>query len=157
MPGQGSDTVSSKQWVHDAPTTGESMDRPDAAADIDTLPIVDAEVIAPLHDPDLGGDASFLSEVVAAFRDDTPPRLASMRDALQQGDADTLARGAHSVKGSSGNFGAARVQILCVEIERRGRDGQIEGVAPLLDRLHAEYALLLERLDQIIASAPTSS
>jgi HPt (histidine-containing phosphotransfer) domain-containing protein len=89
---------------------------------LDTMPVVDEQVIAPLHDPALGGDA------------------------------DAAVRAAHSLKGSSSNFGAARVQALCVEIERHGQEGQPQAATPLLGPLEAEYARLVERLDAIIAS-----
>lgn len=133
------------------------MESNDVLADLDALPIVEAEVIAPLHDPDFGGDASFLSEVVEAFREDSPPRLAALREAHARRDGATLMQAAHTLKGSSGNFGAARLQVLCAEIERLGREDQVDGVLPLIDRLDVEYALLLDYLDRLIEATPTTS
>src|SRR5689334_7986634 len=95
---------------------------------LDALPVVDMDFIAPLCDPELGGDADFLAEVVDAFRDDAPPRLVALREGNAQRDADRLMHAAHSLKGSSGNFGAARLETLCQEIEQRGRTGKLEGL-----------------------------
>ena len=131
------------------------MEPNDAVADLDALPVVVADVIAPLYDPDLGGDSSFLAEVIQAFREDSPPRLAALRVACQSGDEDGLTRAAHSLKGSSSNFGAARLQALCAEIERLGHAGQWQAAAPLVDRVQVEYALLLVTLDRLVETTPT--
>jgi HPt (histidine-containing phosphotransfer) domain-containing protein len=117
------------------------------------LPIIDPTILAPLLDPDLGGDAGFLAEVVQAYRDDSPTRLQALREAQQTLDADAIARAAHSLKGSSGNFGAARMQALCVELEQLCREGRPGDAAPFIDRLHVEYERLLAELDRMIASA----
>jgi HPt (histidine-containing phosphotransfer) domain-containing protein len=122
-------------------------------AALDSLPTIDLAVAAPLYDPELGGDAEFLAEIVQAFRDDTPLRLGALRTASEQGDADALVRASHSVKGSSGNFGAMRLQGLCLEIERRGRAGEIVGLAPLIERAEVEYERLVLELEKLIASA----
>ena len=119
---------------------------------LDDLPVIDMAVIAPLLDPDLGGDASFLAEVVQAYRDDSPPRLHALREAHRALDADALARAAHSLKGSSGNFGAARMQVLCVELEQLSREGRPGDAVPLIDRLDVEYQRLLAELERLIAS-----
>src|SRR5581483_6240586 len=99
-------------------------------ATLDALPVVDDAVIAPLYETDLRGDAAFLTEVVQAFRDDTPPRIATIREANAERSVDALVHAAHALKGSSGNFGAARMQALCVEIEQRGRAGAIDDLTP---------------------------
>jgi HPt (histidine-containing phosphotransfer) domain-containing protein len=121
---------------------------------LDALPVMDTTVIAPLYDPELGGDAAFLAEVVDAFREDTPLRLVALREANARRDIDRLVRAAHSLKGSSGNFGASRLQSLCVEIEQRGRDGKLEGLGPLIERIEVEYERLMVELEGLIATSP---
>jgi HPt (histidine-containing phosphotransfer) domain-containing protein len=125
-------------------------------AALDALPTIDLAVVAPLHDPDLGGDAEFLAEIVEAFREDTPPRLAALRVANQTSDIEALVRASHSVKGSSGNFGALRLQGLCLEIEQRGRAGNIDGLDPLIARAEIEYARLMVELERLIVQAQSS-
>ena len=90
--------------------------------------MLDEAAIAALRDPDLGGDPEFLVEVVEAFLGDSPPRLEALRASLDRGEAEAVGRAAHSLKGSSGNFGAMRMQTLCADIERLARAGQL-GVA----------------------------
>src|SRR3954468_18655650 len=90
-----------------------------------SMPLLDEAAIAGLRDPDLGGDPEFLVEVVEAFLADTPPRIETLHTSLASGDGEALGRAAHSLKGSSGNFGAARMQTLCADVERLARAGQL--------------------------------
>jgi HPt (histidine-containing phosphotransfer) domain-containing protein len=121
------------------------------------LPLIDEAAIGALRDPDLGGDPKFLVEVVEAFLGDSPPRIEALKSSLAGGDADTLGRAAHSLKGSSGNFGAARMQALCADIERLARDGQTEALGPLVVQLDVEYERVADRLVELVAEVQVVS
>jgi hypothetical protein len=43
---------------------------------------------------------------------------------------------------------------LCVEIEQRGRDGKLEGLGPLVERIEVEYERLMVELEGLIATSP---
>ena len=117
------------------------------------LPLLDESAIAALRDPELGGDPEFLVEVVEAFLGDSPPRLQTLRASLEGGDAEAIGRAAHSLKGSSGNFGAMRMQTLCADIERLSRAGELATMEPLVDQLDAEYGHVADRLTELVAEA----
>jgi HPt (histidine-containing phosphotransfer) domain-containing protein len=121
------------------------------------LPLIDEAAIGALRDPDLGGDPEFLVEVVEAFLSDSPPRIEALKSSLAGGDADTLGRAAHSLKGSSGNFGAARMQALCADIERLARAGQTEALGPLVVQLDIEYERVADRLVELVAEVQVVS
>ncbi|MGE3908934.1 MAG: Hpt domain-containing protein, partial [Chloroflexota bacterium] len=55
-------------------------------------------------------------------------------------------------KGSSSNFGADRVHLLCSEFERLGRRQEMDGLTELVDRLQAEYRVLAAQLMQEAAN-----
>lgn len=118
----------------------------------DDLPVLGLDAIAALRDPELGGDDEFLVEVVTAFLEDSPQHVQAMQTALAAGDAQALMRAAHSLKGSCGNFGAARLQALCAELEARSRENQLDGLAPITARAAVEYATLVEQL-RVLADA----
>jgi CheY-like chemotaxis protein/HPt (histidine-containing phosphotransfer) domain-containing protein len=147
-------TGSTAETQHNDASEATSMDpqHPDFAR-IDALAVIDDSAIAALRDPEFGGDAEFLAEVVQAFTLDTPPRILAVRTSLAGRDAEALARAAHSLKGSSGNFGAERMQTLCADIERCARTNQLDKLAPLIDRLDVEYALLSRLLAALVAAA----
>ena len=117
------------------------------------LPSLDEAAIAALRDPELGGDPEFLVEVVEAFLDDSPSRLRALRASLNRGDAEALGRGAHSLKGSSGNFGAMRMQTLCADVERLSRAGKLGPLGRLLDQLEVEYGRVADRLGELVGEA----
>jgi CheY-like chemotaxis protein len=131
--------------------------QPTEPARLASMPHLDEAAIAGLRDPDLGGDPEFLVEVVEAFLGDSPPRIEALRVSLASGDTETLSRAAHSLKGSSGNFGAARMQTLCADIERLSRGGQLATLAPLVEQLEGEYALVADRLAELVAETSGQS
>jgi len=83
-------------------------------------------------------DDSFLKEVVDIYLSDTPQRLAEIRKCLDSGDATTLSRAAHSIKGSSSNLGAKKVIGLARTIEEKSRQS-LEGLEADIDALEASF------------------
>ena len=95
-------------------------------------------------------DGAFLRELVEIYLQDTPVRLAEVEAALAKNDASTLMRAAHTIKGSSSNFGATKLALLSHEIELHGKSGNCSAATPILPGLKAEYALVAQALKQII-------
>ena len=96
--------------------------------------------------PNMGGDDAFLIEVVQAFLEDSPQHVTAIQAGFTAGDAPKLMRAAHSLKGSSGNFGAARLQTLCAELELNARASRLQGLESLVGRVGTEYAQLATQL-----------
>jgi two-component system sensor histidine kinase/response regulator len=90
----------------------------------------------------VGGDAELLREIAALFLDDYPKVMADLHDAAARGDASTVERTAHSLKGSVANFGAKSVMETALQIEDLGRKKQLAGIAPLLQVLERELAAI---------------
>src|SRR5215210_1078759 len=55
------------------------------------------------------GDQELLAELVGLFLEDMPPQLEALREAIEGGDASSVQRVAHTLKGSCGNMGAVRM------------------------------------------------
>lgn len=118
-------------------------------SDLQSLPIVDAQVVQSLKE--LGGDEDpgLFVEVVDLFLTDAQARLRELERALASGDVKLLERTAHSLKSASANVGALRFSKLCLEIELRGRAERTDGVGELVGeaaRLYAESRCALEAL-----------
>jgi PAS domain S-box-containing protein len=103
---------------------------------------------------DLGG-AEFLAEVVDAFLADAPALLTSLRNSLEQQDTRELRRAAHTLKSNGSTLGAAAFAELCGTVEHRARDGRLDGVLQLVDRIEREYVTLTEALASL-RSEPVS-
>ncbi len=58
-----------------------------------------------------------LSDVIDAYLEDTPEIISEMRRCSISGDLESLSRLAHSLKSSSGIFGADRLAAVCRALE----------------------------------------
>jgi HPt (histidine-containing phosphotransfer) domain-containing protein len=98
------------------------------------------------------GDDSFLRDLIQIYREDAPLRLTEIEESLASGDSRKLMIAAHSLKGSSANFGAEQLRAQCEEIERCGRQGELDPVAALLPALRQEYARVEAELQSLVPS-----
>jgi HPt (histidine-containing phosphotransfer) domain-containing protein len=97
--------------------------------------------------PDAGQE--FLRELIEIFLQDTPQRMAELEEALGKNDVPGFTRAAHTIKGSSSNFGATKFTKLAHELEMQGKSGDLSDAAAWCSRLKAEYILVGEALSKI--------
>jgi PAS domain S-box-containing protein len=101
---------------------------------------------------ELGGD-DFLVEVVDAFLADAPALIATLRSSFDQLDVDQLRRAAHTLKSNGATLGAGDFADLCRTVEQHAKDGRLEGVSQLIDRIRDEYETLEELLTSLRSEA----
>ncbi len=94
------------------------------------------------------GDDGFVRELVEMFLADVPRQIGGMRKGIENGDARAVSGAAHSVKGMSANFGAVRLQEKCEALERRGRDGRLDGADRLIGEIEAAFREVENVLNQ---------
>ncbi len=80
-----------------------------------------------------------MQKVIAAYVGDTPRQLHALRQALGEGDAESVRRVAHGLKSASANIGATHLSSLCRELEQLGRSGNVDSGGPLLADLAREF------------------
>jgi CheY-like chemotaxis protein/HPt (histidine-containing phosphotransfer) domain-containing protein len=102
---------------------------------------------------DLGGD-EFLSEVIDAFLADAPELVATLRRSLDDGNAEELRRGAHTLKSNGATLGAEGFAELCRTLEQRAKAGELEGASELVERIEEEYRPLEEALSALRTESP---
>jgi HPt (histidine-containing phosphotransfer) domain-containing protein len=98
-------------------------------------------------------DPAFLQELITIYLEDTPQRLGDIETALAKNDGPTLIRAAHTIKGSSGNFGASRFARLALDIEAHGKAGDLAAAAAVVPGLKMEFARVREALLQLSGGA----
>jgi PAS domain S-box-containing protein len=95
------------------------------------------------------GGQEYLIELIEAFLDDAPQLVAELQQSLRQQDTAILTRAAHSLKSNSADFGAISLNGLCKELEAMGRAGSLDGAAPLVARVEAEFVMVKEALERV--------
>lgn len=88
-----------------------------------TSPFDPAEAMAAVSD-----DIKLLGQMVELFRAESPRMLAAIRKSVGEGDAQGLARAAHTLKGSVGTFGKSDSFRLAEALEQNGNAGTMEHV-----------------------------
>lgn len=111
--------------------------------------IIDRTAITNLLDT-VGGDVTFLSELAAAFFEDTPAQIKAARQALAGDRADDLRRAAHSLKSNCRNFGATDLAQKCKELEDTGKSGILSGADKQIDQIEAAYPAVKIALEECI-------
>jgi signal transduction histidine kinase/CheY-like chemotaxis protein len=98
-------------------------------------------------DPD--GSDRLLSRLIALYRDDSSQLLADIDNGLKAGDAEAVARAAHTLKSSSANLGATNVAAIARQIETSARGGDIAGLAGSVTNLKAQRTVALSELEAL--------
>ncbi len=98
---------------------------------------------------ELGGGASFLTEMIASFLKDAPQLLTDMRRTLEQRDASGLRRAAHTLKSDSADFGAPTLFEFCKDLEMLAKAGTLEGAEKLAAQIEAEYERVKAALEAL--------
>lgn len=109
-------------------------------------PHLDKEALAELQDV----MENEFDVLIQTYISDSAERVSALRTALETGDADALAKTAHSFKGSSINIGAPRLGALCMDVEDAGRAGRLADAGPMLDRVESEFRQVQEMLESFM-------
>ena len=108
--------------------------------------LLDPHTLQNLVDLDDGGHG-LLAEMVAIFREDTPDRIRDLLAAAGAGDAHTLSRAAHALKGGAGALGARALQELAADLEGGPEDALALGPQVLAGQLEEAFARSLAALE----------
>jgi len=99
----------------------------------------------------LMGDSDLARIVVDGFLEDAPRLIATLRTALDAGDAVAAIRGAHTIRGASATVGGEALRAVAWEMEKAGVAGDLAAVAARLPELESELARLREAMDRFSA------
>jgi CheY-like chemotaxis protein/HPt (histidine-containing phosphotransfer) domain-containing protein len=89
-----------------------------------------------------GGDHALLRDIVEAFLEEEPRRVAEIRQAIDTVDYELLGRAAHTIKGSMRYFKAQSVFERAMSLEQLGHEGKLEGAEENFLLLRQELAKL---------------
>ena len=100
-------------------------------ADLDALPLLDAEIIAELREIMEEG----FSDLITMFLSDLPLQLDRLHIAIAQDNAEDIYQIAYRLKSSCGSLGALRLAEPIRRLEQAGRQQTLGGAADLLQSI----------------------
>ena len=83
--------------------------------------VINMSVVAELLDLCDDGDTELIVDLIEMFLEDGPDRVREVREGLETEDWERVERAAHSLKGSSGNLGASKVQDVSEALQLASR------------------------------------
>jgi CheY-like chemotaxis protein/HPt (histidine-containing phosphotransfer) domain-containing protein len=97
------------------------------------------------------GDRELLKAVVEVFLETSPALVADLRRAVEAGDALSVQRTAHALKGAASNFGARSAVAAALRLETMGRGGNLAGAAEACAALEEAVGRLTPALTGLLA------
>ena len=95
-------------------------------------------------------DHSLFKELVEIFVNDYPQMIISLRKALKAADTETFSRNAHSLKGMLRNFQAEAAADIAFDLEKKGKQGELDGTDQIIDRLADQLDEVAQNLKQMV-------
>jgi two-component system, sensor histidine kinase and response regulator len=95
-----------------------------------------------------GGDGEFLLSSLNLFRERFPDLLRQLRSAVAESDFNKLARAAHSLRGSLGNFGARAAVKTTLRLERMAKSATVDGGELACKELEREVERLVRAVGE---------
>jgi len=103
------------------------------------------------------GDKELLSQVINVFLEDSPRLMTDIRVSIERGDAETLQRAAHTLKGAVSSLSAHRAAQLALSLENLGRGGNLEKAEEIYLDLDREMNALREALKAFVSEITCAS
>jgi HPt (histidine-containing phosphotransfer) domain-containing protein len=122
---------------------------------------MDLDVFDEFFNETCEGDVEVAIQIVELYLDRERELLLDMHIAIENSDAPTLRRAAHTLKSNSALFGAKTLAFLCQELENRASQGILQGAITLLEeiqerqtRLHLILEVKLAQLKGVSTPPP---
>ncbi|WP_438970477.1 ATP-binding protein [Methylophaga sp.] len=103
------------------------------------LPVIDEDVLDEISAMSGEQNQVLMANIVEVYLQRSPSLIEQIKQSLTGDDAEQLFKAAHALKSSSANIGAARVSEIAHEIEKLGRNNQVDQAYPYIERLVESY------------------
>jgi len=94
-------------------------------------------------------DKNFTAQLLEMFALQVPKLIATINDALNKNDLDTVWKSAHKLKGTCLNIGAVKLSALCKEMEAKGRAKDSSGLKGIALQLEIEFKAAVKDLGEV--------
>lgn len=94
----------------------------------------------------IGGDESFLQELIKIFIEEYNLKLTRLEKAVAENDFQLIQEIAHNLKGSSANLSLLELQKIAYALETCGRQADKKGCQENLSRLKTAFGKLIDQI-----------
>ncbi|WP_151636261.1 response regulator [Noviherbaspirillum aerium] len=115
--------------------------------------VIDQQRIDQLLELQDEDNPTIVADIIQLFINDSPRHLEAIAGALAEEDAKKVQAACHRFLSSIENLGAVRMRPACMELERMGKEGALEGGHDLLDELQKEFDVARRELEARIQMA----
>ncbi|MEC4717671.1 response regulator [Noviherbaspirillum sp. CPCC 100848] len=114
--------------------------------------VIDRQRIDQLLELQDDDNPTIVADIIQLFINDSPRHLDAIANALAENDAKKVQATCHRFLSSIENLGAIRMRAPCMELERMGKEGTLDGSSGLLAELKKEFAVARRQLEGLLAS-----
>jgi HPt (histidine-containing phosphotransfer) domain-containing protein len=107
-----------------------------------------ADLLARVED-----DHELLRELLAIFKQDYPPQLLSLKEAVLRSEMKQVQASSHALRGMLSNLAMARAADAAANLEQLGRNGERAGLKDALALLERELSDLMQAVDSYLQGA----
>jgi HPt (histidine-containing phosphotransfer) domain-containing protein len=117
---------------------------------VSTDDVLDQAVVAGLRQAqDAFGNPAFIRQLVELFLSNTPGKMDRIRQALAEGDAESVGQAAHALTSSCGMLGAAQLAGLFTRMEEAAARGDLAAASNAFEAAGAQLPAVLAALSQL--------
>jgi signal transduction histidine kinase/DNA-binding response OmpR family regulator len=102
----------------------------------------------------LDGDESLLQELIQIFVSEAPHQLATLQQAIEAADMETIERTAHSLKGELRCLGLMELAQTAQELERMGRERALHSAVELFPAFKADMSAATSEMHDMVLHQP---
>ena len=95
------------------------------------------------------GNRELLEMLLNEFVQKAPEKIESIETAIRQGDADSVAKQAHSLKGASASLSAKGISAMAQSLEKVGRENRLVDAKHVMHEMKKEFDRLAEYIQNI--------
>ncbi len=114
--------------------------------EVRTMQVINWDALNEITD----GDIEFQKELFQEFLDQTPTLMSQLDEALSAGDATTVGRVAHTLKGSARSIGADAFAEASFTLEQMGKSGDLSDAGSARQALESQWSALQNALNTFI-------
>ena len=120
--------------------------RPASTIAEDTATVIDRRRIDQLLELQDENNPTLVADIIQLFINDSPKHLQNIAQAVTNKNPEELLSASHRFLSSIENLGVLRMRKHCMELERLGREGKVDGAPELLENLKREFEVARQHL-----------